>query len=99
MDFEAEVSQRLIDALHHDDVKLALECLADPFVDVNLIGTVSLKVKKTEVVLREESAHEVRVVYEEFRTEVSPLFLAAHLRKVILVKKLLVMIAPKRQQK
>ncbi|GLT86624.1 hypothetical protein SLE2022_047520 [Rubroshorea leprosula] len=89
VDFEAEVSQRLIDALHHDDVKLALECLADRFVDVNFIGTVSLKVKKTEVVLREESAHEVRVEYEEFRTDVSPLFLAAHVGNVILVKKLL----------
>ena len=91
-DYEAhEVSQRLVDAAHNDDSKLVYECIANPCVDVNFIGAVSLKAKKTEIVLHEESAHEVRVEYEEFKTEVTALFLAAHSGNLTLVRKLLVM--------
>lgn len=90
INYEEEVSQRLVDALHGNDLKLASECLADPFVDVNFIGTVSLKSKKTEILLHEEAAHQVLVDYEEFKTEVTPLFLAAHVGNMFLVKKLLV---------
>ncbi|KAG8503609.1 hypothetical protein CXB51_001790 [Gossypium anomalum] len=89
INYEEEVSQRLVDALHGNDLKLASECLADPFVDVNFIGTVSLKSKKTEILLHEEAAHQVLVDYEEFKTEVTPLFLAAHVGNMFLVKKLL----------
>ncbi|XP_022775640.1 ankyrin-2-like [Durio zibethinus] len=89
VNYEEEVSQRLVDALHGNDVKLASECLADPFVDVNFIGTASLKAKKTEILLHEETAHEVLVDYQEFKTEVTPLFLAAHVGNMFLVKKLL----------
>jgi hypothetical protein len=59
-------------------------------VDVNFIGTVNLKTKKTEIMLHEESAHEVRVEYEEFKTDVTALFLAAHSGNLTLVRKLLV---------
>lgn len=90
IDYEAEVSQRLVDASHCDDLKLACECISDPFVDVNFIGTVCLKTRKTEVMLRDESAHEVFVEYEEFKTEVTALFLAAHAGNLSLVRKLLV---------
>lgn len=91
-DYEAhEVSQRLVDAAHNDDSKLVYECIANPCVDVNFIGTVSLKAKKTQIVLHEESAHEVCVEYEEFKTEVTALFLAAHSGNLTLVRKLLVM--------
>lgn len=90
VDYEAEVSQRLVDAAHVNDVKRAHECIADPFVDINFIGTVSLKAKRTEVVLHDEAAHEVRVEYEEFKTEVTALFLAAHAGNLTLVRKLLV---------
>ncbi|XVE92172.1 hypothetical protein REPUB_Repub01dG0074500 [Reevesia pubescens] len=89
VNYEEEVSQRLVDALHGNDVKLASECLAHHFVDVNFTGTVSLKAKKTEILLHEETAHEVLVDYEEFKTEVTPLFLAAHVGNMFLVKKLL----------
>ncbi|KAH1122537.1 hypothetical protein J1N35_005697 [Gossypium stocksii] len=89
INYEEEVSQRLVDALHGNDLKLASECLADPFVDVNFIGTVSLKSKKTEILLHEEAAHQVLVDYEEFKTDVTPLFLAAHVGNMFLVKKLL----------
>jgi hypothetical protein len=89
--YEAEVSQRLVDASHNNDLKSAYACIADPFVDVNFMGTVSLKVRKTEIVLHEESAHEVRVEYEEFKTDVTALFLASHSGNLKLVRMLLVM--------
>ncbi|KAF5954485.1 hypothetical protein HYC85_007341 [Camellia sinensis] len=56
---------------------------------VNFIGTVSLKTRKTGIVLRDESTSEVRFEFEEFRTEVTALFLAAHAGNVTLLRKLL----------
>lgn len=90
IDYETEVSQRLIDAVHTGNTGVALECIADPFVDVNFIGTVSLKCKRTEIVLHDELPHEVRFGYEEFKTEATALFLAAHTGNLILLRKLLV---------
>ncbi|KAJ4841650.1 hypothetical protein Tsubulata_034081 [Turnera subulata] len=89
VDYEADVSQRLLEASLAGDLKSALDCIADPFVDVNFVGAVSLKCRKTEVVLRDESASEVHVDYEEFKTDVTALFLAVHVGNVALVKKLL----------
>ncbi|KAF8378122.1 hypothetical protein HHK36_029459 [Tetracentron sinense] len=91
VDYEAEVSQRLVEASHTGDLKSAFECIADPFVDVNFIGTVCLKLRKTEVLLHDESADEVRILYEEFKTDVTPLFLAVHAGNLTLVRKLLSM--------
>lgn len=90
-DYEAEVSQRLLEASLSGDLRSALECIDDPLVDVNYVGAVCLKTRKTEIVLREHSASEVRVVHEEFKTDVTSLFLAVHVGNVALVKKLLVM--------
>lgn len=90
VDYEAEVSQRLLEASLSGDLKSAMECIADPFVDVNFVGAVCLKNRKTELVVRDESASEVRVEYEEFKTDVTALFLAVHAGNVDLVKKLLV---------
>ncbi|KAK9934423.1 hypothetical protein M0R45_021568 [Rubus argutus] len=89
INYEAEVSQRLVDAAHENDPSSASDCLADPFVDVNFMGTVCLKSKKTEIVLNGESAHEVRVEYEEYKTQVTALFLAAHSGNLTLVRELL----------
>lgn len=83
-------SQQLVDAAHGDDLRRAAELVSDPSVDVNFSGTVSLKSRKTEVVLNGESASEVRVEFEEFRTDVTALFLAAHNGNAALVRKLLV---------
>ncbi|GKE46807.1 ankyrin-3 like protein, partial [Tanacetum coccineum] len=88
-DYQDKISQRLIEAAHVNDNKVTFECLADPFVDVNYVGTVCLSSKKTEIVLHDESATEVKVVFEEFKTNVTPLFLAAHAGNVTLVRKLL----------
>lgn len=90
VDYEAEVSQRLLEASHSNDLKSASECIVDPFVDVNFVGAVCLKVKKAEVFSRDESPNEVRFEYEEFKADVTALFLAAHAGNVALVKKLLV---------
>lgn len=90
IDFETEMSQHLIDAVHHGDNETAMECVANRLVDVNFIGTVSLKSKTTEIVLQDESPHRVNSVYEEFKTEVTALFLAAHSGNLMLLRKLLV---------
>lgn len=90
VNYEAEVSRRLLEASHSNDLAAALECLQDSFVDVNFVGDVCLKVRKAEVVLSEESPNEVRVGYEEFKTDVTALFLAVHNGNVALVRKLLV---------
>lgn len=90
VDYEAEASQMLVEAAHRGDTKAAMECLADPAVDVNFAGAVCFKGRKAEVVLREEAADEVKIEYEEFRTDVSALFLASHAGNLPLLKKLLV---------
>ncbi|XP_068666233.1 uncharacterized protein [Aristolochia californica] len=89
VDYESEVSQRLVEASHAGDLKSALECIDDPFIDVNFVGAVCLKTRMTEIVLHDESANEVRIDYAEFKTDVSPLFLAVHTGNLTLVRKLL----------
>ncbi|CAH8327752.1 unnamed protein product [Eruca vesicaria subsp. sativa] len=89
MDYEAEVSQRLLDAILDGDIKTASVCVSDPLLDVNFVGGVSLKTRRSEVVLRDETASEVRVEYEEFKTDVTALFLAVSFGNVALVKQLL----------
>ncbi|OVA15407.1 Ankyrin repeat [Macleaya cordata] len=89
VDYEAEVSQRLIEASHISDLNSAFECISDPSVDVNFIGAVCLKTRKTEVVMHDESSNEVRIEYEEFKSDVTTLFLAAHSGNLTLVRKLL----------
>lgn len=90
IDYETEMSQRLVDAAHRGDTDSAIECLANPLVDVNFIGTVMLKSKTMEIVLQDESPHRVNSVYEEFKIEVTALFLAAHSGNLTLIRKLLV---------
>lgn len=94
VDYEAQVSQRLVDAAHSNDLKAAFDCITDPFVDVNFIGAVNLKARKTEILLHDESANVVRVEFQEFKTEVTALFLAANAGNVTLVRKLLVKLFP-----
>ncbi|GFY83161.1 hypothetical protein Acr_02g0014010 [Actinidia rufa] len=61
VDYEAEASQRLLEASHCGDLKAAIECVANPYVDVNFAGAVCLKVRKADVSCRDESANEVHV--------------------------------------
>ncbi|ESQ41386.1 hypothetical protein EUTSA_v10012767mg [Eutrema salsugineum] len=89
MDYETEVSQRLLDAILDGDLKTTSDCVSDPLVDVNFVGAVSLKTRRSEVVLREEASSQIRVEYEEFKTDVTALLLAVNFGNVALVKKLL----------
>ncbi|CAA2954015.1 Hypothetical predicted protein [Olea europaea subsp. europaea] len=68
---------------------LRAECLADPFIDVKYVGAVCLKVHKTDLILLEESLTNIRVYYEEFRTDVITLFIVIHNGNVALETKLL----------
>ncbi|XP_063943898.1 uncharacterized protein LOC108207652 isoform X1 [Daucus carota subsp. sativus] len=88
-DYGAQVSQRLVDAAHSNHPKVAFDCLNDPFVDVNFIGTVVLRSRKTEIVLHDHSALEVCFEFEEFKTEVTALFLAANAGNAAFLRKLL----------
>jgi len=92
-------SQRLVEAALRGDVEVVDASLrgdgdddGEVGVDVNYIGAVTLRVKCTETVLREEMPDEVRIGYEEFRTDVSALFAAAHSGHVDVVRRLLVKI-------
>lgn len=87
---DAEVSHRLLQSSLCNDLRSAHQCLADPFVDVNYVGAVCLKMRKTGVVLTEESPSLVRVCYEEFRTDAMPLFVAVTNGNSALVRQLLV---------
>lgn len=82
-------SQRLVEAVFAGDSKLAADLLGDPCVDVDFVGTVSLRSLKTELVPNGESGHRVVSEFEEFRTDVTALFLAAHSGNLVLVRKLL----------
>lgn len=95
VDEGAARSQRLVEvALRGDlsavDASLGGDDQGEGVIDINYIGAVSLRVKCTEKVLREEMADEVRIRYDEFRTEVSALFAAAHSGRVDVARRLLV---------
>ena len=68
-----------------------LNYISDRFIDVNFVGAVCLKVRKAELSCCDESANEVRVEYEEFKTDVTVFFLAIHAGTVTFIRKLLVM--------
>ena len=90
VEFEAEISQQLVEAVLRDDLGAVMECLADSFVDVNYAAGVSIKSRRVVVMQHEETADEVRIEYEELRTDVSALFLAAHSGNLQIARKLLV---------
>ncbi|XP_021771247.1 uncharacterized protein LOC110735376 [Chenopodium quinoa] len=89
VNYEAEVSQRLLDSLSSGDLKAASDCSSNSFLDVNFVGAVSLKLRRPEVVLRDHLPNDVVLHYEEFKTDVTPLFLAAHFGNFNLLRQLL----------
>lgn len=88
VEYNPETSQKLVDAIAAGADVAA--CLADPAADINFAGALWLKSRCADIVLREEAPNEVRFEYEEIRTDVSPLFLAAHSGDLSLVRSLLV---------
>ncbi|XP_061363425.1 uncharacterized protein LOC133307017 [Gastrolobium bilobum] len=89
VDYETEVSQRLLEASHSGDLSSVVDCISDPLVDVNFVGAVTLRIRRTELVLHDESPSQVRVEFDEFKTDVTPLFLAVHAGNADIVRKLL----------
>ncbi|KAF5763932.1 putative ankyrin repeat-containing domain-containing protein [Helianthus annuus] len=89
VDYEADVSHRLLDSTLSGDLKSAFDCIHDPYVDVNFVGAVSLKFRTAEVQCGDESENVVRFEYQEFKSDVTALFVAVHTGNVTLVRKLL----------
>ncbi|KAK9064731.1 hypothetical protein SSX86_016113 [Deinandra increscens subsp. villosa] len=89
VDYEADVSQRLIEATSSADLKSAFDCIDDPYVDVNFVGAVSVKIRIAEVHCCDESENVVRFEYKEFKSDVTALFVAVHTGNAALVRKLL----------
>ena len=87
---ENDASRMLIDAALRGDELLVDEILQNEAVDVNYMGIVNLKVKHTDCIQHEEAPDELKTEYIEFKTDVTPLFSAAHSGHVEIVKKLLV---------
>ena len=83
-------SRMLINGALRGDELLVDEILQNEAVDVNYMGIVNLKVKHTDCIQREEAPDELKTEYIEFKTDVTPLFSAAHSGHVEIVKKLLV---------
>lgn len=82
-------SQGLIEAAHKGDVKGVIDCLINPLVDVNYIGTVSLRVKCSDIIQHEEAPDEVKIEYEEFKTDVTALFVASQAGHMDIIRRLL----------
>ncbi|KAL5075911.1 hypothetical protein RYX36_014895 [Vicia faba] len=83
-------SRLLVDVVHHGDTYTAIEYVAmSSSVDVNFIGTVLLKSKTIEITLHDESSHRVNSVYQEFKIEVTAIFLAAHFENLTLLRNLM----------
>nr|GEU82532.1 hypothetical protein [Tanacetum cinerariifolium] len=89
VDYEADVSQRLLESSSNNDSKSAFECIQDPYVDVNYVGVVEMKMRVTEVECEDECENVVRVEYQTVKSDVTALFVAVCNGNVILVKKLL----------
>ncbi|CAA0820130.1 Unknown protein [Striga hermonthica] len=89
INYEAEVSQRLLEASYSNDLQSAIECLADPLVDVNYVGALCLKIPKAFLLFRDESPTQVSFHYADLPTEATPLFVAATHGNSPLLRKLL----------
>ncbi|KAL3624321.1 hypothetical protein CASFOL_033137 [Castilleja foliolosa] len=89
VNYEAEVSQRLLEASLSNDLQSVLECLSDPFIDVNYVGALCLKIRKTGLVPSHESPCQILVDYEELCTDVTALFVAVTNGNSSFVRKLL----------
>ncbi|KAL9995950.1 putative ankyrin repeat-containing domain-containing protein [Helianthus debilis subsp. tardiflorus] len=89
VDYEAELSQRLLQASISGDLISAFDCVDDPYVDVNFVGAVSVKIRTAELHCAGESENVVRFEYQEFKSDVTPLFVAVVTGNVRLVRKLL----------
>ncbi|KAL2335204.1 hypothetical protein Fmac_016417 [Flemingia macrophylla] len=89
MNYGAEASQRLLAASLSSDLSSASLCVTDLNVDVNFVGAVTLRIRRTELALLHDSPSQVRVEFHNLRIDATPLFLAAHAGNADIVRKLL----------
>ncbi|KAK9715937.1 hypothetical protein RND81_06G199800 [Saponaria officinalis] len=89
VDYDSDVSQRFLDSLSSGDLSAASSAITDPFFDVNFVGAVTVKFRRADVILRDNLPNDVNVYYEEFKTDVTPLFLASHFGHLVLLRQLL----------
>ncbi|KAG9455469.1 hypothetical protein H6P81_008373 [Aristolochia fimbriata] len=82
-------SQGLIHAVLEGDAPWVGQILRDTMVDVNYVGVANLRLRRAEIVLREEEANEVKFEHPEFRMDVTALFAAAHNGSSEIARKLL----------
>lgn len=86
---EHALSQDLVNASLEGDESVVQSLLANQMADINYLGTVNLRMRKLDFVQHEESSDELKVEYVLFKTDVTPLFAAAHSGHVEIVKNLL----------
>jgi hypothetical protein len=93
---ESSPAQRLIEAALIGDAAAVEACLVAAAGQgvvpaASLVGVARLRVRCADVALREEAAGEVVAEAREIRTDVSPLFAAAHAGHAHVVRALLVL--------
>ncbi|KAH9626748.1 hypothetical protein KSS87_022062 [Heliosperma pusillum] len=89
VDDDYDISQQFLDFLSDGDITAASTAISDRYFDVNFVGAVSLKLRRNDVVLRDHLPSDVTVHYDEFKTDVTPLFLASHFGHLHLLRQLL----------
>lgn len=82
-------SQNLVNASLDGDETAVQSILSNDEVDINDVGTVNLCIRQLDFVQREELSDELKVEHVLFKTDVTPLFAAAHSGRVNIVKNLL----------
>jgi hypothetical protein len=87
---ESSISQLLIEAALVGEEATVNDVLGHKLVDVNYRGTVNLRVKYSDTVQQEEAPDQVKIEYEEFKTDITPLFAAAHAGNINITRRLLV---------
>ncbi|GJN20988.1 hypothetical protein PR202_gb08433 [Eleusine coracana subsp. coracana] len=88
---ESSPAQRLVEAALSGDAAAVEACLLAADVPAaSRVGVARLRVRCADVALREEAAGEVVLEARELRTDVSPLFAAAHAGHADIVRALLV---------
>ncbi|MCO5576882.1 hypothetical protein L7F22_030703 [Adiantum nelumboides] len=83
------VGQGLVLASLDGDELLVQSLLINGAVDINYQGTVNLRLRQLDFIQHEEAADELKTDYILFKTDVTPLFAAAHSGHVDIVKRLL----------
>jgi hypothetical protein len=88
---EASPAQKLVEAaLRGDLTAIPADASSGSDLDLNGLGMVSLRIRSSELILKEDAPLRVRTEWTEMKTEVTALFVAAHLGHEEIVRRLLV---------